>query len=232
MPLVTLDAIIHLIGTTLARYLPMVILLAPFAYLAFRWVKRRRDEIARHAKAGTIGPAFVVEGATMPLHFDLLARVGTSGGAEQALQEKVLRPSVGVRLLILVISALVLGQFFLPRFAQGMDEALAELPVSPLVVQGLVLLAVANGVIYIFSCEARYDTSVLIVSRMLVFRREFLWKNLERIGDDGRYELVLIFRPGGKAKVLRYSQGIRDFKDYALKRLQENKVTDARTARS
>lgn len=186
----------------------------------------------RHAEAGTIGPAFLVQGETMPVHFELLAKIGTAGGAEQALQEKVLRPSVGVRLLILSIAALVMGQFFVPGFSDGIDEALQELPVSPAVVQGLVLLAVAYGTIYIFSCEARYDSSVLIVSRLVLFRREFLWKNLERIGDDGRYELVLIFQPGGKAKVLRHSKGIQEFKAFALRKLQENKVVHARTSRS
>jgi len=96
-----------------------------------------------------------------------------------------------------------------------------------MVVSGLVLFAAINGVFYIFTFETRYDRDVLIVTRMMFFRREYRWKNLVRIGDDEAYEFHLIFEPGGKAKVLKHSTGIGDFKAFALAQIQRNRSSHA-----
>ena len=74
----------------------------------------------------------------------------------------------------------------------------------------------------LFMASNKWFRSVLIVTRLWFFRREFSWKNLVNISDDGQYELVLTFAPGGKAKVLKHSKGIEDFKSFALAKLKEN----------
>ena len=179
-----------------------------------------------------IGPVFLLQVERMPIHFELLAGVGAGGPVAQLLNERVMRPSVGVRLLMLAISGLMAAHFFRPGFApEGFDEALNGLPVSLIVVRALVVGAISYGILSVFFYEARYDNTVLIISRMVVYRREFRWKHLQRIAGDGRHDLALVFAPRGKAKVLRHSTGVKEFKAFALMKLQENEAPNARTSR-
>jgi len=90
------------------------------------------------------------------------------------------------------------------------------------VMPGLLFLAAGNGVFYIFTFETRYDRDMLIVKRMIFFRREYRWKNLMRIGDDEACEFHLFFEPGGRARVLKHSTGIAGFKAFAQPRIQRN----------
>jgi hypothetical protein len=75
--------------------------------------------------------------------------------------------------------------------------------------------------------DARYDHDILTVRPMFGQRREFQWKALQRIRDDGEYWLLLFYEPGGKAKVLKHSTGIADFKTFALAQIQKNRASHA-----
>ena len=133
-----------------------------------------------------------------------------------------MRPSPGVRLLVVGIALAVIGILFVPGLApEGFDAALRELPVPLIVPQLLLLLAALNGVFYIFGSETRYNRDLLVTTRMFLRRREYRWKNLEWIGDDGAYEMVLQFSPGGKAKVLKHCRGIEEFKLFAQEQVRK-----------
>jgi hypothetical protein len=212
--------------------LVLTVILGPVLYFQGRAVLRRHRRIRQHRAEGTIGPAALLQGDELPLHYDALARLGTKGEAPRTVDDRVLRPSAGVRLLVLGL-ALSLGSFlFWPGLAPaGFDEALQELPVSPNVVRWLLLLVLVNAVLYIFGFEARYNRDQLIITRMLVVRRVYRWRDLTWIGDDGAYDLVLRFDPGGKAKVLKHSRGIAEFKRFAQAVLAQHGIAHARTAR-
>lgn len=207
----------------LTGFLPLFLVFGPLAFLAWRRLRHRMAEVKRHEDAGTIGPTSALPGRALPWHYDKLAGIGSSGPAELSVNQRVLRPSIGVRLFVLgLVGAIVYFLARVPPELHGFE--VAESGVAGWLMPALVLLAAANGVIYIFTYEARYDHQVLIVTRMIFLRREYLWKNLVRIADDGGYELHLTFQPGGKAKVLKHSTGIGAFKEFALAQIRKNRA--------
>lgn len=196
-------------------------------YLFWRRIVRRRQVIERHKDAGTIGPASLIQGAALPWHYDQLAQVGTGRPAEVSLDQRVLRPSMGVKLVVLGLCAMMF--YLAAQMSAGEMNGfeVADPGHAGTFMIGLCLLAAVNGVVYIFTFETRYDRDMLIVTRMMYFRREYRWKDLWRIADDGAYELQLHFHPGGRAKVLKHSVGIEEFKDFALARIRRNRMADA-----
>ena len=97
-------------------------------------------------------------------------------------------------------------------------------PANSTAMQVLMIGAGVNGIIYIFGFEARYNRDLLVTTRMFLIHREYDWKDLDWIGDDGAYELVLCFNPGGnKAKVLKHCRGIEDFKLFAQEQIRKNR---------
>lgn len=193
-----------------------------------RKLSRRLREIERHKDAGTIGPAGVLQGAALPWHFDQLAQIGTGGQAPMTVDQRVLRPAIGVRLFVLGLCAAMFYFAYQMVTSGGFNgfEVADPGPAGKTMI-ALCLMAAVNGVIYIFTFETRYDRDMLIVTRMLFHRREYRWRDLWRIGDDGAYELQLHFHPGGKAKVLKHSVGIEEFKDFALAQIRRNRMVDA-----
>lgn len=182
----------------------------------------------QHEADGTLGRAAFLQSGDMPIHYDLVAHIGTGGPAATSVGEKVLRPSIGVRLVILGVAGVILYYTTQPAFWQtdfgGLDEGTGWIFSAARV---LLPIAALYGVLYIFTSEARYDRDVLIVTRAMLYRREYRWKNLTRIGDGGAYDLVLFFKPGGKAKVLKHSAGIAEFKTFALAQVQKNRAAHA-----
>lgn len=197
-------------------------------YLFWRRIIRRRQEIERHKDAGTIGPTGMIQGAALPWHYDKLASVGTGGSAPMSVDQRVLRPAMGVKLVVLGLCAtMVYLTYQMQTVGNFNGFELADPGPYGWAMIWLCLLAAVNGVVYIFTFETRYDRDMLIVTRMMFFRREYRWRNLWRIADDGAYELQLHFQPGGKAKVLKHSVGIEEFKDLALAQIRRNRMADA-----
>jgi hypothetical protein len=194
--------------------------------LFWRNLSRRRREIERHKDAGTIGPAGMLEGGALPWHYNQLASLGSGGAAQVSFDQRILKPSIGVKLLVLGLCA---AMFYYATVVTGQQGGFQTVDPGAYGygMTAICLFAAVNGVIYIFTFETRYDRDMLIVTRMMFFRREYRWKNLWRIADDGAYELQLFFEPGGKAKVLKHSIGIAEFKDFALAQLRRNRMKNA-----
>jgi hypothetical protein len=227
MPPQELFGINGLLSQMLFGVLFVVGFIALRMYLFWRKIIRRRQEIERHKDAGTIGPVGMLQGQAMPWHYDQLAQLGTAGQAPMTLDQRVLKPSIGVRLFVLGLCVAMV--YFVNQMTTGEMNGfqIAEPGPYGTVMIVICLLAAVNGVFYIFTFETRYDRDMLIVTRMMFFRREYRWKNLWRIADDGAYELQLFFEPGGKAKVLKHSVGIEEFKDFALAQIRRNRGADA-----
>lgn len=209
-------------------FLVVVGFIALRMYLFWRRIIRRRQEIERHKDAGTIGPTGMIQGAALPWHYDKLASVGTGGPAPMSLDQRVLRASLGVKLVVLgLCAAMFCFAYQMQTVGNFNGFEVADPGPYGWAMIGLCLLAAVNGVVYIFTFETRYDRNMLIVTRMMFFRREYGWKDLWRIADDGAYELQLHFQPGGKAKVLKHSIGIEEFKDFALAQIRRNRMANA-----
>jgi len=202
-------------------------LIALRLFFFLRRLIRRRQEIERHKDAGTIGPVSMIQGAALPWHYDKLAQLGTSGQAARSFDQRVLRPSIGVKLVVLGLCAAMV--YFATQMTSGEFNGFQVADPGPYgtIMIGLCLFAALNGVVYIFTFETRYDRDMLVVTRMMFNRREYRWKNLWRIADDGAYELQLFFEPGGKAKVLKHSVGIAEFKEFALAQIRRNRAANA-----
>ena len=197
-------------------------------YMFWRRIIRRRQEIERHKDAGTIGPTGMLQAAALPWHFDQLAQIGSGGQAPVTVDQRVLRPAIGVKLVVLGLCAAMF--YFAYQMVSGGKfngfEVADPGPAGKTMI-ALCLMAAVNGVIYIFTFETRYDRDMLVVTRMLFHRREYRWRDLWKIADDGAYVFQLHFHPGGKAKVLKHSVGIEEFKDFALAQIRRNRMTDA-----
>lgn len=197
-------------------------------FLFWRKLSLRRREIERHKDAGTIGTAGMIQGASLPWHYDQLAQIGTGGPAQMSVDQRVLRPSIGVRLFVLgLCAAMFYAAYQMTTMEKFNGFEVADPGPYGNAIIVFCLLAALNGVVYIFSFETRYDRDMLIVTRMMYFRREYRWKDLWRIADDGAYELHLHFHPGGRAKVLKHSVGIEEFKDFALAQVRRNRMVNA-----
>ncbi len=196
----------------------------PIGFLVWWKLHRRRRLIEASKAAGEIARIDSPYESRLPVRYAAVASIGTGGTAPMTLDDHILRPSLGVRVMIMALSASVIAFVFTPGLAPGdLHAAMEELP-GPVLLPQLVLLAVvANGLLYIFGNEARYNRDKLIVTRFFFHRREYRWKDLDWIGDTGAYDLVLQFQPGGKAKVLRHSRGIEDFKMFAKAQLKRDR---------
>ncbi len=216
------------IGSFGATILPALIMLGFWGFLITRRLRRRLREMRQHEADGTIGRASFIQSGDMPVHYNFVAKIGTGGPVATSVGEKILRPSIGVRLVVLGVAVMVLYYSTLPAFwpteFSELDKG-TEWIFS--VARVLLPFAAVYGVLYIFTSEARYDRDVLIVIRMMIQLREYRWKALTRIGDGGAYDLILFFKPGGKAKVLKHSTGIAEFKAFALAQVQKNRAGNA-----
>lgn len=226
MPSEILSGIDGLVSQILLGLVFVVGFIGLRAYLFWRRVVRRRQEIERHKDAGTIGPTGMLQGGALPWHYNQLASLGSGAAAQVSLDQRVLKPSIGVKLLVIGLCA---AMFYYATVVTGQQGGLQTVDPGPYgyAMTAICLLAAVNGVFYIFTFETRYDRDMLVVTRMMFFRREYRWKNLWRIADDGAYELQLFFEPGGKAKVLKHSVGIEEFKTFALAQIRRNRGANA-----
>ncbi|MCU0826875.1 MAG: hypothetical protein MUE52_05580 [Tabrizicola sp.] len=156
----------------------------------------------------------------LPAEYDAIARMGTTGEAARTLDDRILRTSSGARLLIVGIALFVACILFLPGLTLGgLDAFLALLPV-PLIVPKLILMGfMLDSVLIVFCFEARYSRDVLLTTGFLRRRREFRWRDLSRIEDDKGFHLMLHFKPGERADVLKHCRGIEEFKLFAQEQL-------------
>ena len=75
------------------------------------------------------------------------------------------------------------------------------------------------------SYEASYDDHILTAPNWFFQRRQYRWKDLISIRDNGHYYYVLRFADGQKLQVQKYLVGIRDFLTYARLQIEKNNRT-------
>jgi hypothetical protein len=202
----------------------MIALVAAAALIRAAWpviAGRRRD-----AAVGRRVPRTLLSRLTRPLagEIDLIAGLGVARQAPQTLGTTVMRTAGGVRIITLIVSG-VLVRITLAMYPPG--GPMAEGPPAT----AAMLLFLAATVLHVFTFEARYDRSSLVVTRLIRFRREYDWGKLTALADDGAYEYVLTFAGQGRARVMKHLVGAPDFLSFVGQQLQRNEARDARTAR-
>ena len=174
-----------------------------------------RDDIAKTtlAKLGA---------GNLPGDASAIARIGTGGEAAFSLNTRIMKASLGLKLVAIVVGGLLqayLWTDFQPEFWE-------ETGISSTGYEDLIKATVAAIVVYswfyIFFYEVRYDDYSIIAPNSFLRPREYVWKELSSIHDDGHYAYKLRFRDGRKLAMQKYVVGIRDFLSYAKARIEAN----------
>ena len=152
--------------------------------------------------------------ANLPLDLSMVAGAGRSATAPDTLGDHTLRPTIGLRLISLGISALVL-------YLIWFGPAETRLPYPP--ASWTLTAAVAYGILYIQTYEARYDRDRINYRDALMRQHEVLWRDVFAIRDDGHYEYHLLTDSGRKIRLQKYLVGISDFLTYAETRIAQNR---------
>lgn len=143
----------------------------------------------------------------------IIATAGTARAAPMSLDDHILRPSIGLRAMSVIGSgaALVLTWF-------GHED---WVPLGDMAKMGLTA-ALAYGALIMFTYELRYNRDRLIARGWLFNRREFAWRDLVRIRDNGHYLYVLNFSNGARLEIQKHLVGMPDFLSRAKQQIATN----------
>lgn len=208
------------LGWLLFGVLPLIFWIG-LAFLVFRLRSRFRSRFAQKDSEGrgveltAMGKLGNFTGAgNLSSGADTIAKIGTNAPAPTSLNTTILKPTMGARSLSLVLSVVMfvllwtpLGNAYLPQ-----GELLR------IIISAGVLYAAMNMIVY----QASYDRQVLNIPNWAFQQREFNWKDLVSIKDNGHYLYVLRFSDGRKAELHKYLVGIPEFLSYANDRIAEN----------
>lgn len=150
----------------------------------------------------------------LPLDVAVIAGLGKGGEAPQTIGDHFLRPTIGLRLISLGLSALCL--YFI---LFGPEEYRLPFPVMT----WSLTAALIYGVLYIQTYEARYDDYRIVYRGWLFQRKEALWSEVYSINDDGQYQYILRTDSGKRVEIQKNLVGIVDFVSYANQRIAENR---------
>ncbi|MBT0957406.1 hypothetical protein IV417_08410 [Alphaproteobacteria bacterium KMM 3653] len=144
----------------------------------------------------------------------VIAKAGTQAQAPTSLGTSVLRPTIGLRMIsILLTPVAVYLLFFHP-----MGPEMIPFPYGREVVMAILIYAL----IYIQTYEVRYDRDGIVTRDGFFRRKEFKWGDLISVKDRGTYEQVLKFETG-KMTMQKYLVGMADFLTLAHDHSERNK---------
>ena len=136
----------------------------------------------------------------------LLAQVGGKVAPERGLNQIILRPTRGLRIISVGGAALLLFEMI-----RSFDYYFADSLLIPACLAGFVIYAVAQTLTY----QLRYDTDGFTAQDALFRARRVAWKNVVNLTDNGHYLYYVGLDHGRRVEVPKYLVGIRDFLTYA-----------------
>lgn len=171
----------------------------------------QRDAKGREVALTPLARATV---ANLPLDFQWLAQKGETAAPRKSLDSTIMRTTLGTKLIAVLAGGVLLVMLW---GAFGITAAVeAHWIKYAMSVAGL--YAIVNTLIY----EVRYDDHAMYVPDFFFQKREYLWRDLVSIHDDGHYLYKLRFANGRKASVMKYMTGIREFVAIAQDRIPRN----------
>jgi hypothetical protein len=185
-------------------------------YLWFRFSKRvnrltnLRDsedrEVAQTVFAKT-------QMGNLPTDISLIAGVGKNVAPQLSLNETILRPTVGMRLISFMISAALMWMTWLGDAHYLPDIVYLKEAIS---------LVVGYSLIYTNLYALRYDHQGFIHKDRFLREVDFVWRDIVSLRDDGHYAYIVRTADGRKTEVLKYLTGIRPFLTYAHEQIEKN----------
>lgn len=208
---------------SLFALIPMIFWIAVGVFfIRFRYQRRMRqrskyaqkDSKGRDIELTTMGKLDVLANGSSSSRSDYFFQMGLDKPAPTSLSTTILKPSKGIRSFTVLGVSVVLILIWSPLGAMYVpDNELLKVGLS-----AAVLYAMINMLIY----QASYDRQVLSIPNWLFQQREYNWKDLVSIKDNGHYLYVLQFTGGRKAELHKYLVGIPDFLSYANDRIDAN----------
>ena len=144
----------------------------------------------------------------LPADISLIANVGRNAEPQQTLNENVLRPTTGLRLLMFGFPVLLYVILVQMQSVQGMP--IAEDGIS-LWFSAILFALMVHNIIYFSVYELRYDATRIVHLSWVYRRVEIDMARLLSIRDDGVYFYILRSDDGKKAYIPKHLTGIQDF---------------------
>lgn len=214
-------------GFTIPSYVLIALAMAAWLYSAI--AQRQRERAFRGKMTQTTGSRLL---RPLPADLRVLASLGESGKVQDTLGTITLRTTVGLRLVVLLVSAALV--YFLVK--PPTNDLGLSMPGTPMLVppyfEYFIYAAIAISVLGIFTYEVQTDFDTLRTSKYLILKNEYAWKDLQSVQDTGHYDYVLTFRGGKKAKLMKYLVGMPRFLTFISEVIERNESQHARTARS
>lgn len=162
--------------------------------------------------------------ANLDSQVGVIASFGTKQQGTMSLDDVILVPTFGLRMISLCLSA-ACGFFVFSDVGGGQFVQSVALQV------GLVLM-IAYGLLFTQFYELRYNRDRLIGKGRFLNRREHNWCDLVRLQDNGHYMFILTFEDGRKLEVPKHLKGMPDFLTTAQEKIQQNRSVTPNPARS
>ncbi len=189
------------------------------AGLILRFLARRRARQREGRLDGLMRPTLAARLARpLPAEAALIAGIGTGGAARQSLDSQVLRPSPGLKMLVVIVVGLMLVWWLGGGLAFTGVEGLV--PERAPVMEGLVIAAGLWSLVWVLTWELRWNRDEIVLTRLVFFRRARRWRDLTGVLDSRHHDYVLTFADGSRLRVLKNLTGIDGFLEQVTMRLR------------
>lgn len=212
----------------LAALVAPIVLIVLFYWASFRlgrFIRRRRTEFAAtkdsSGRAADLTLAARYGMTLMPEHDAILARAGTNKAAPSSLGTTTMRPAWGFRLQTLATIPLVGAVLVTPMFDEIVLRDLFGTGPVPMLKESIFAFTVLTAITANLQ-EVRYDQDRVIMQKALGRRREFSWRDLIGLKDDGNSTFILTLRDGPKLRLPKHLVGVQDFLSLAHHHMDRN----------
>ena len=144
----------------------------------------------------------------LPADVSLIANVGRNAAPHQTLNENILRPTTGLRLLMYGFPVLLYVILVQMQSVQGLSITEDVITVWA---SAILFVLMVHNILYFSIYELRYDTMRIVHLSWLYRRVELDMAHLLSIRDDGMYFYILRSDDGKKAYIPKHLTGIEDF---------------------
>lgn len=154
-------------------------------------------------------------GGGLPFDAGMVAQIGAGAKARMSLNTTIMRPTIGLRVLSIGISALLLYYLWsLPAEFDPTRSGMMTVRPSPIVSIPLTV-SILYAAIRIMFYEVRYDDRTLSTTNWMFQRCEFDMTRLVALRDNGHHIYKLRFENGKSIELQKYLVGMPDFLSYA-----------------
>lgn len=212
-----------------ARLIYAVVVVSSFIV----WIANRAAERKRQAALkGRLASSFLAKAGaqSLPGDISILARFGENTAPQQSLDVTILKPTLGVKAIAVVLGGLMIWVIWQRKDSMS-GSGFPVVSVGDTVKWAMTMVA-AFCVLNTFLFDARIDRTGIVITKFVLWRREFQWRDFKAIKDDGNYLYFLHFTSHGKVSIPKHLVGMPGFLRFLGTVLEQNDLRHAGTARS